>query len=386
MNNNSKVIVLGMSPTGKYVGKEAYESGIKCIAFDFKKGAAYYSKYFEKKELVTEDQLLEKFRDELFNNGITYYVCPTSDEWIAFISKNNELFKGTNLITSTSYLDGKFNLLADKFELLKLSENNNLNYPKSVIYTPGKGEKPNLSNLEFPLFIKPTNRAGLAHIMKGKKGWLLNNVSEWESFDQLAELNNIELLIQEVIIGNEANIKVLGTIANNKTYTKSWVGIKYRQYPHGFGSGSLIGETQDNELDNITKILIDKTDYSGFFALETKYCEKRKKTFVIEVNTRPGLWFGATTTANCGFVIEWINNFGINEYDLNSIRSSRTQDKVVWRYLYKDFFIGLTKNNRFSIRKNIGGTIKMSYAVYDRKDIKPFVFDFFNGIKKVMGF
>lgn len=387
MNKESKVIVLGMSPTGKYVGKEAYSFGVKCIVFDFKKGAAYYSKYFEKKEILSEEELLKKIKEELFNNDITYYVCPTSDEWIAFINNNSDLFRETNLVTSSSYLDGTFDLLADKFELLKLSGQYGLNYPKSVVYTPGKEKEPDLSDLEFPVFVKPTNRAGLAHIMKGKKGWLLNHINEWQSFDLIRELNDVELLIQEVIIGDEANIKVLGTIAHNKTYTKSWVGIKYRQYPHGFGSGSLVGETKDKELDEIAQVLIEKTNYSGFFALETKYCEKRKKTFIIEVNTRPGLWFGATTTANCSFVIEWINNFGKHQYNIESIRSKERKTKVVWRYLYKDTFIGLlTKNNRFSIKKRIGDDMKMSYAVYDKMDLKPFVFDFLNGVKKIMGF
>lgn len=387
MNMKSRVIVLGMSPTGKYVGKEAYNFGIKCIVFDFKKGAAYYSKYFEKKEILSEEKLLKKLREKFLNNGMTYYICPTSDEWIAFINKNSSLFKDTNLVTSESYLDGTFDLLADKFKLLKLSEECGLNYPKSVVYVPGKDKEPSLSSLEFPVFVKPTNRAGLAHVMKGKKGWLFNDINDWESFHLIKNLNDVELLIQEVILGKEENIKVLGTIANDRLYTKSWVGIKYRQYPHGFGSGSLVGETQDYELDSITQILIERTNYSGFFALETKYCEKRKKTFIIEVNTRPGLWFGATTTANCSFVIEWINNFGKHHYNIESIRSERRKTKVVWRYLYKDIFIGLlTSNNRFSIKKMIGEDIKMSYAVYDKMDLKPFVFDFFNGVKKIMGF
>lgn len=49
--HNFKIIVLGLSATGKYVAKEASLLDIKCIGLDFKIGAGYYSKYFKKTEV-----------------------------------------------------------------------------------------------------------------------------------------------------------------------------------------------------------------------------------------------------------------------------------------------------------------------------------------------
>ena len=89
----------------------------------FKKGAAYYSKYFETTQVISEALFLEKLKNEYLNDGYTYYFCPTSDEWIAFISNNKDIFKDTNFKTNLSYLDNAYNLLADKFELLKISKN-----------------------------------------------------------------------------------------------------------------------------------------------------------------------------------------------------------------------------------------------------------------------
>ncbi|MHA6280399.1 hypothetical protein ACXYMT_09480 [Salinimicrobium sp. CAU 1759] len=378
-----KIIVLGLSPTAKYVGKEAYLLNIKCKAFDFKKGAGYYSKYFESTEVLTEEQLLLKFKNELLNDGFTYYVCPTSDEWIAFINENSDIFRGTNFKTNLTYLNGVYNLLADKFELLKTSEKVGLNYPASVVFTPKKDIFPDLKSLDFPVFVKPSNRTGLAHIMQGKKGWLINNEEEWMAFDMIDQLSGVELLIQEVIIGEESNIKVLGTIATNASINHGcWVGIKYRQYPYGFGSATLVVETVDEELERITETLVEKTGYSGFFALETKYCDKRKKTYLIEVNTRPGLWFGATTTAGCYFVAHWINGLREDKKDLDLSRFPKSVNKVVWRYLYKDLFIKLRMRGGKKEKLNMPDNTKNSYAVYDRHDLKPFVFDFINSLKK----
>lgn len=376
-----KIIVLGLSPTAKYVGKEAYILNIKCIAFDFKNGSSKYSRYFENTEVISESELLEKFKSDYLNNGKIYLLCPTSDEWVEFLSKNKNLFFDTNLRTSDSYLDGTFSLLSDKVKLKNLAISIDLNYPKSVSYISGTNNKPNLSDFDFPVFIKPSNRAGLAGIMQGKKGWYLNNIEEWISFDRHNEFRDVELLVQEVIIGPESNIKVLGTVSLNGIFSDTWIGIKYRQYPQGFGSGSLVVEdNKDNELDNIAKKLLKKTKYSGFFALETKYCEKRKKTYIIEVNTRPGLWFGATTSAQSFFVLKWCASLGFNM----SIEEEQQVDHkpVVWKYIYKDLFVSLKKNRQYSSKINLPKQKLNSYAVFDKQDLKPFIFDLYSGIKK----
>lgn len=380
-----KIIVLGLSPTAKYVGKEAYTYNIKCLAFDFKNGPAKYSKYFEKTQKLSQSQFLKLLEEHYLNDGKTYYVCPTSDEWVEFIDVNKKLFEGTNLKTSNSYLDGRYKLLADKFKLMNVSHTIGLNYPKSILFVPNANVKPDLSLLDFPVFVKPSNRAGLARILKGKKGWLFYNENEWNSFEELQKLEGVELLIQEVVVGAESNIKVLGTVASKGVRVDTWIGIKHRQYPHGFGSGSLVVEdNNDNELEQITDKLLKETKYSGFFALETKFCNKRKKTYVIEVNTRPSLWFGATTTAKCFFVIKWSKSLGlILNIDLEN-KKPKNSKLVVWKYLYKDLFVSLKKVSQYSSKLKLPKHKINSYAVFDMYDLKPFVFDIYNGIKKII--
>ena len=66
-----KIIVLGLSPTAMYVGRESYVANIKCLAYDFKKGPGYHSKYFEKTTIFSEALFLDKLKKELLNNGTT---------------------------------------------------------------------------------------------------------------------------------------------------------------------------------------------------------------------------------------------------------------------------------------------------------------------------
>jgi len=382
-----KIIVLGLSPTAKYVGKEAYLFNIKCIAFDFKNGPSKYSRYFENTEIISESELLEKLKRDYLNDGVSYYVCPTSDEWVEFLHKNKILFENTNLKTSLSYLDGSYTLLADKFELMSISNKIGLNYPKSILFISNNTNSPDFSSLDFPIFVKPSNRVGLASVMQGKKGWLFQTKEDWNSFETLKNLEGVELLIQEVIVGPESNIRVLGTVASKGKRVDTWIGIKYRQYPHGFGSGSLIVEDNgDHELDEITDKLLKETQYSGFFALETKFCDKRKKTFIIEVNTRPGLWFGATTNAKLFFVSQWCQSLGFMTITFKGNNHEKVNKPVVWKYFYKDLFISFKKTSKYSSKILIPNQKINSFAVFDKYDLKPFIFDLYNGITKKMGF
>ena len=381
-----KIIVLGLSPTAKYVGKEASLFNIKCIAFDFKNGPSNYSRYFENTQIISELELINKLKRDYINNGISYYFCPTSDEWVEFLHKNKSLFKNTNLKTNSSYLDGRYTLLANKFKLMSISNKLGLNYPKSILFISNNTNSPDFSSLDFPIFVKPSNRVGLANIMQGKKGWLLHSKEDWNSFKTLKKLEGVELLIQEVIVGPESNIKVLGTVSSKEDKTDTWSGIKYRQYPHGFGSGSLIVEDNtDNELEDIANKLLKETEYSGFFALETKFCSKRKKTYIIEVNTRPGLWFGATTTAKLFFVFQWCQSLGLKLTPLQGKMKEKVNKPVVWKYFYKDLFISFKKTSQYSSKILLPNQRIISYAVFDKHDLKPFVFDLFNGIIKKIG-
>lgn len=381
---NNKLIVLGLSATSKYVAKEAYELGIDCYGFDTKKGCAYYSRYFIHTQVISEQtELLEFLKNQFLNTSCKYYVCPTSDEWVEFINQTS-LFNHEQVVVNKDYISGKYQLLADKKQLQNLSRQLGLAYPKSVVFSAGD-ILPQIHHLEFPLFCKPTNRAGLSHIMKGKKGWVINSHHEFNQLNELEAIQGVELIAQEIIEGPETNIKVLGTVASGNDQNdimKYWTGCKARQYPPNFGSGSLVVYEYLPEMIKIAQTLIKHIKYEGFFALECKYCNKRNQLFIIEVNTRPSLWFGITTSSQSQFLAQWVNSFKIDKIDVT------IPEKViptVWRYWYKDVIahtIARKNSNQLEIDYPLG--YMTSFAVWDRKDMKPFFYDLWNGITKLI--
>jgi predicted ATP-grasp superfamily ATP-dependent carboligase len=371
------LIVLGLSPTAKYVGKEGYLIGANCLGFGLKKGAAYHSKYFKTTQIVTEEEFVGILEGYLNSNEKKYYVCPTTDEWVEFIGEH-PIFQNDRVIVDNSYLDKTYVQLADKKQLQILSNQLRLNYPKSITFTVGEGI-PSTDDFLYPLFCKPTNRSGIAHVMQGKKGWIINTFDDLSVVSKISGLEGRELIVQEIIEGEETNIKVLAMVSSVSWRTTPWVGCKARQYPTGFGSGSLVikeSNEVNEELINIANQLLDKSGYKGFFSLEAKYCNRRKKLYIIEVNTRPSLWYSATTTSNYQLVTWWLNALGNKK---NQINENVKHVPVVWQYWYKDIFASLTTNaNNIKYPNN---KLK-SYAVWDAKDLKPFLFDIWNGFKQ----
>lgn len=375
------LLVLGLSPTAKYVAKESFRLGIPCYGIATSKGVSYYSKYFSEVEILSEQDVLQWIDNYLLSQNLSVYVCPTSDEWIEFIHTNASFFTEKCKVDK-AYIDESFRLLADKKELQKLAKKLALNYPKSKIGVGGK-ELPNLKGMDFPYFCKPTNRAGLVDVMKGKKGWVINSLEELKKLLNEPPLKNVELIIQEIIQGPESNIWVLGTVGTDKESVKApfWVGRKARQFPVNFGSGSLVIQEQNKEIEEIAIQLLKATKYQGFFALETKYCDFRKKMFIIEVNTRPSLWFGATSETKTEFVLHWMKNLG--EKNLCFTEKSNEIEPVIWKYWYKDLAARLiTKKDKIDSDVKLPEVFSKTYAVWDKNDIKPFFFDLWHGFSK----
>lgn len=374
-----KVIILGLSATAKYVARECHLAEIECIGVDKSKGPSFYSKYFSETHVLPESFFSGFLRKLLEHTTSTYLVCPTSDEWIDFIASSETLFRQERLKTSPGYFNGSYSDLGDKKRLQKLCLEIGVAYPKSIVHTCSiKEEAVPINNLNFPLFCKPTNRSGLADIMKGRKGWIVEKESQLHELIKNPKLSGIELIIQEIISGPESNIKVLGTVAG--TLAPNSEGAKVRQFPPSFGSASLVVSDPNPELEEIAKKLVEKSGFDGYFALEAKYCSDKKQLIVIEVNPRPSLWFSATTASNTDLLKYWVNSLITTNLEPKKIDITTP---VIWKYLYKDWVAAcIQKKDRKKINWSFPERATMTYSLWDLNDPLPFFYDLWVGLSK----
>ena len=105
-------------------------------------------------------------------------------------------------------------------------------------------------------------------------------------------------MLQEVIRGPEANIFVAGLYTDAKGDCLSiFTARKTRQYPPMYGSGSYMEACWSQEIADLSIDLIRRLDYKGICGSEFKWDERDERWKLIEVNTRPTLWFSLTRAA-----------------------------------------------------------------------------------------
>ena len=98
------------------------------------------------------------------------------------------------------------------------------------------------------------------------------------------------------------------------------------------------------------------------------------------------MWFGATTNAKLFFVSQWCQSLGFMTITFKGNNHEKVNKPVVWKYFYKDLFISFKKTSKYSSKILIPNQKINSFAVFDKYDLKPFIFDLYNGITKKMGF
>jgi predicted ATP-grasp superfamily ATP-dependent carboligase len=146
-------------------------------------------------------------------------------------------------------------------------------------------------------------------------------------------------VLQEVIQGPEANIFVAGLYTDAKGECRSlFTARKTRQYPPMYGSGSYMEACWSEEIADLSVDLISRLDYSGICGTEYKWDERDQEWKLIEVNTRPTLWFSLTRAA--GVDVVW------DAYcDLigrpNPVHRDCQDDRVRWQLPVRDLVSGL---------------------------------------------
>jgi predicted ATP-grasp superfamily ATP-dependent carboligase len=97
----------------------------------------------------------------------------------------------------------------------------------------------------------------------------------------------LELLITEHVPGPDRNLEGAVTIRRaDGTYVLAYGWTKPRQYPPGFGSGSLHESAEVPQTTALTKRLLDAAGFVGISAVEFKRHEETGDHVLIEVNVR----------------------------------------------------------------------------------------------------
>ncbi|MEM0984862.1 MAG: hypothetical protein AAGJ32_01325 [Pseudomonadota bacterium] len=309
-------------------------------------------------------------------------IVPTSDQDIDWLARHHEAL-APKFRFSVSYTDGMANELMDKHSLYALCRQAGIETPRS--HTARRDEILDLADqVHYPCLVKPTRIDRIKQAMRGRKGFIAESRTELTELSLVLPEGDTDWLVQEIVPGPESAISLCAMFVNQAGETSlAMTCQKLRQFPPGFGSASLVRTTEDDETLNQSMELLSATRYRGIAATEFKRDPRDGKLKLIEINPRPSLWFGITSTAGMPFVLSHY----LDLTGANPDQNGRTKRNVEWRYHSRDLtsrFIYL-KGSASGLpppsTKRTGSIDETVSAVFAADDMKPALTDLTQSLK-----
>lgn len=312
------------------------EAGIPVYVVDKNNCIARYSKYCEKfffcPDFEIDDLaffLINLAKKEQLQNWL---LLPSNDHAVYTISKNKtDLEQYFKVITpDIDIIDNIY----DKAKLLSVARKNEVPIPNTHYFKDPEEDLP--ERLAFPVITK--GRYGLSFYKAlGKKALVANNAGELrKQLKYIDDKYDIKYtLTQEVIPDFKTNKTVSFTaFCINGVIKTFWMGIKLREHPVQFGTGTLAKSIYIPECYNQSLPLLKSLHYTGVCEIEYLKDPSNNRYKLIEINARTWLWVGLAKACGIDYakiVYNYLNNLKNtypNAYDTNAYWINGLTDPV----------------------------------------------------------
>jgi len=384
---NVNVVFLGAGPTALAGIREIGEYTLDVFAVGTSKyEAGLFSRYVSSIGTVDPDknpeillQLLETFAEKY--KGI-HILIPTGDEFVEFLSENKKRlstnFKFHILENDTS------SLFLNKEKFYTLCQETNTPAPRTWTSKMGISLEEWGDNVYYPCFIKPMYYHKWAKTYGLKKGFLVHNKDELLKIYKDVVEHVSELIVQEVIEGDDDQIVIFTANFNRDSKPKEiFTGRKKRQYPNGFGTTTCAVSENIEEIKEYSIHILQHVKYRGVCDVEFKY-DKRDNTYkIIEINQRIGRWYRLVTKSGKRPLLSSVLDLHEGGELLNE---SIQQNNIVWLFPMRDL-LGIIKSKNLqklnALKEYFGEKV---WCIYERDDKKPFFVYFMEMVTKLYNF
>jgi predicted ATP-grasp superfamily ATP-dependent carboligase len=299
-------IVLGMKINGLGILRNLGKQGIEVYGIDKENGIAFCSKYCRKKYVFPDpvaypEECLTQFIKLGKNLVDKAILLPTNDPYVAFISKYRAELSDYFLfnIPKSSIIES----ILDKWQQYQLATNLGIPVPKTI--SPSNIDELKEGLISYPAVIKGRDTTKWYHAFnnKGLNASCYNELLEY--FKQALD-RNIEVIIQEMIIGSNKNYYgISGYYSKEKELLAIWATQRARQFPIDIGDGTYIITVHNPKLIALGRKILEGTGYTGAVNIQYKYDERDGQYKQIELNPRFGM--ATTLMAYAGVNVPYIN-------------------------------------------------------------------------------
>jgi D-aspartate ligase len=218
----------------------------------------------------------------------------SSDQALLFTSRHRERLAGgfRFVIPHPELVEA----MADKALFATLAERLSLPVPATTIIPPERGpEPPDLTELGFPLIIKPERRDRCwRHIsdaggVKVKALVVEDDAKLREVWPQLVKMGRT-LVAQQYVIGPESAIESYHVYADQAgEVAAEFTGKKIRTYPVECGFTTALSITHQQDVLNAGRKLVELLDLHGVAKFDFKRAADGQ-LYLFEINARTSLW------------------------------------------------------------------------------------------------
>lgn len=239
-----------------------------------------YTSYYKFYERTDDAQWLSIIISEIETNAIDV-VVPIAEKEVTFFIKHRDNIQSSSLISLPSL--AHYQIAINKKKLSDFSKQHDIPHPKSFYFTSQDDIQELLSQVNFPLLIKPLDQ-------KGGDG-----IEKIVTKDQFPKHSKAPLFIQNYIEGYDVDCSVLCLNGSILTYT--------------IQKGNLNGDTayapqlgfdfiENKEVLKVTQDVMSKLNWSGLAHLDLRYDAHAKDYKLIEINGR--FWGSVEASSKAG--------------------------------------------------------------------------------------
>ena len=382
LQKNEVALVLGGHVNGYSIIKELSEQSVNDIAlFDYGSSISRFSNKVIYKDQI--DKTASSLKNEIkkLHQKYEYIVIfPTDDLQL------ENLHNIYDEISDFCYLPfNKRNLLRtlDKFYQYETCEACGVPYPKTKQIKRSE-DLNDISSLVFPLLIKPSTRKDI--VMDVFRTLYLETLEDYESNKlQLISFveRGVEFVVSEYIPGDDTNIYAYTCFRTQEgEILNEWSGKKLTQYPDNYGVFCSASNEAPEEVDIQGRALVEALDAYGIVEPEFKYDYRDGKFKLMETNLRSMMWHRTGSISNVKLQATQYR-YALGE---KLVRCIQDKNETIHFVLMLHEIPNLIARKGYwkHFKHNVFVGKKRVWAVWERKDIKPFLFSLFLLLKMVV--
>lgn len=312
----------------------------------------------------------------------TLIIYPTQDLHLELLL---EIKDEINTFCYTPFNSKNLLKCLDKTYQYEICEKIGVPYPKTVTLKDPKDYQ-YLCKLLFPIIIKPTTR--LDKKVKIFRSLYIETEESWEKQkNKITTLfkQGASFMASEVIPGDGSNIhSYMGYRSKDGNILNEWIGKKITQFPDDFGVFSSATNRSSKIVLEQGRRLLNKLNLHGINQPEFKYDHRDKQYKLMEINLRSMMWNRVGYLSGVKLhLTQWQNALGESVVPYTQVHNPSFR----FLYLKHELICLMFRKNYYKnyFKNHFRNAEDIYIAVYDRNDLKPFIFDQYKTLKSIIG-